>query len=157
MADEDLRQLEEWAGAFLRKLEPDQRRTLAVTIGNKLRRSQMARIRSQQNPDGSAFEPRKKPAGTLRNRRGAIKRNAMFAKLSTSRFFKMQASGDQVVIGFFGRVAKIARVHQDGLIDRVAPKGALYRYPSRVIIGFTAADRQMIRDELIDHLSPISG
>lgn len=152
MAD-DLQALEEWAGAFLRKLDPAERRKLALSIGNKLRRSQVERIRAQQNPDGTAFEPRKKPTGRFRNKKGAIKRRVMFAKLATSRFLKLKTSPDMITVGFFGRVAHIARVHQEGLSDRVTPTGMIYQYPARRLIGFTNADRQMIRDELVNHLS----
>ena len=53
--------------AFTSRLEglinavtPEQRRTMAVEIARKLRQINRARIRSQYNPDGSAFTPRKK-------------------------------------------------------------------------------------------------
>nr|WP_239168394.1 phage virion morphogenesis protein [Chromobacterium violaceum] len=46
-------------GALLQKMEPAARRGLARDIARQLRQSQQKRIAAQQNPDGSAFTPRK--------------------------------------------------------------------------------------------------
>lgn len=45
--------------ALINNLKPQARRALARNIGQQLRKNQAKRIASQQNPDGSAFEPRK--------------------------------------------------------------------------------------------------
>lgn len=157
MADgtDNLQLFEDWAAGLLDKVSPAQRRKLASDIGNKLRRSQMARIKAQQAPDGSAYDARKKPKlkRNFRGKKGGIKRNAMFSKLSTARFMKMQVTPEGVAVGFFGRIAKIARVHQEGMSDIVKPSGRPYQYPSRILLGFSKADRDMIGDELIKHLS----
>lgn len=148
---DDLDQLEGWAGPLLAKLQPDARRTLARTIGTELRRSQQQRIAEQRNPDGSAYAPRKRSKG-LRDKRGRIKRSVMFAKLRTSRWLRMTTNPNAIAVGFVGRVARIARVHQEGLTDKVNSEGTLARYARRELLGFTEADRKRIRDRLIDHL-----
>lgn len=149
---DDLTQLEEWAGGLLAKLQPAERRRLARDVGRKLHRSQQMRIARQLNPDGTKFEPRK-PQKDLRAKAGRVKRGVMFYKLRQSRHLKMRSSENEITVGFFGRVARIAEVHQDGRTDTVQPSGKTVRYPIRQLIGFTQADRELIRDALIDHLA----
>jgi phage virion morphogenesis protein len=155
---DDLTALEEWAGQLLAQLEPAARRKVAVDVGRELRRSQQQRIKAQQNPDGTAYEARK-PRLFLRNARlrekeGRIKRRAaMFAKLRTARFLKVEVDGAGLAIGFAGRAARLARVHQDGESSEVTRGGRSYKYPVRQLLGFTEADREMIRDKLLEHLA----
>ncbi|MDH0373890.1 phage virion morphogenesis protein [Pseudomonas aeruginosa] len=149
MAD-NLRALEDWAGALLAKLEPGARRQLNQQIGRELRRSQQQRIAAQRNPDGSAFAPRK--SRQLRAKKGRIKRQ-MFAKLRQAKHLKVQSSADAIAIGFMGRVARIARVHQYGLRDRPERGQADVQYDRRELLGFTDADLDLIRDRLLEHLT----
>lgn len=71
MAD-SLEALEDWAGPMLRALEPGPRAALARSLARDLRRSQQKRVMVQRNPDGSAYEPRKKRE--LRGKQGRIRR-----------------------------------------------------------------------------------
>ncbi len=154
---DELGALEKWAGGLLEQLSPPARRAAMLNVARELRRSQQARVASQRNPDASAYEPRKARAAkggkNLRGKKGRIKRAAMFAKLRTARFLKVEADASGLAIGFAGRVARLARVHQFGEMERVAPGGPEYRYPARVLLGFTGADREMIRDRLLRHLT----
>ena len=147
---DNLRALEDWAGALLAKLEPGARRQLNQQIGRDLRRSQQQRIAAQRNPDGSAFAPRK--PRQLRAKKGRIKRQ-MFAKLRQAKHLKVQSSADAIAIGFMGRVARIARVHQYGLRDRPERGQADVQYDRREQLGFTNADLDLIRDRLLEHLT----
>jgi phage virion morphogenesis protein len=147
---DDLSAIEDWAGSLLAQLQPAERRTVATDIARELRRSQQDRIKDQRNPDGSAYEARK---AKLRSKAGRIKRRAMFAKLRTARFLKVEANGDGLAVGFAGRIAALARVHQDGESAQVRPGGPRYKYPVRQLLGFTAAERDMIRDKLLAHLA----
>jgi phage virion morphogenesis protein len=153
--DNDLSALEDWAGALLSKLDPAARRAAATDIGRELRRSQQKRIREQKNPDGSPFEPRKprlaRDGGPLRQKKGRIKRQ-MFIKLRTARFFKVKNDATGVTLGFSGRVSRLARVHQEGQRSVVA-LGKTYQYPIRQLLGLTAAELEMIRDKLLEHLT----
>lgn len=143
-----LQQLEDWAGPLLAKLDPRAQRELARTIARDLRRSQTARIRSQRNPDGTAYEPRKK---TIRNQRGQIR--TMFSKLRTASHLKLLADPQGAAIGITGRAARIALVHQQGRTDQVTPGGPRIQYPRREILGLNDADREHIRDVLLKHLA----
>lgn len=152
MAD-DLTALEDWAGALLDQLGPSGRRKAAKAVATALRKSQQQRIAQQQNPDGSPFVPRKAQPGKLRGKRGRIKRAAMFTKLRRATYLKARADADSASVEFVGRAATIAEVHQYGRTDKVNKRGTLVRYPRRLLLGFSADDRQLVRDVLIDHLS----
>ncbi|GAA0680793.1 phage virion morphogenesis protein [Dyella marensis] len=151
MSADPLSQLESWAGVLLAKLEPPARRKLAVTIARELRRSQQQRIAAQRDAEGAPFVPRKP---RLRERSGAIRRRAaMFSKLRTARWLRASGTADAAHVGFAGRVARIARVHQEGLRDRPVPNAHEVRYPRRAMLGFSDIDRERIRDLLWIHLS----
>jgi len=150
---EDLRAIELWAGALLVRLQPAQRRVVMRKIAQDLRRSQAQRIAAQMAPDGMTYVARKKRK-ELRGKKDRIKRQkaAMFDKLRTQKNLKIQQDENQLSVGFFGRVARIARVHQEGLRDKVSKKGPEYQYPARPLLGFSATDQALIRDSLLRHL-----
>jgi phage virion morphogenesis protein len=152
--NDDLHALEAWAGALLAQLQPGQRRVVTRRIAQDLRRSQAQRIASQQAPDGAPYAARKQRKN-LRGKKGRIKRQkaAMFQKIRTQKNLKIEQDENQLSVGFFGRVARIARVHQEGLTDKVAKKGPVYRYPARPLLGFSATDQALIRDALLRHLN----
>lgn len=150
MPANDLSALEDWAGALLAKLSAAERRKLNQDIARDLRRSQQQRIAEQRNPDGSAYAPRK-PRKNLRGKKGRIKR--MFAKLSQAKHLKLQSSSEAIAIGFAGRTARLARVHQYGLRDRAARGAPDTQYDRRQLLGLTDADLDLIRDRLLDHLA----
>ncbi|PKA72408.1 phage virion morphogenesis protein [Pseudomonas baetica] len=147
-----LEALEDWAAGLLGQLEPTSRNKLARSIGQALRRSQQQRIIAQQNPDGSKYAPRKQR--NLRGKQGRVKRKVkMFQKLRKASFLKVQGHGSAISVGFTGRIARIARVHQFGLKDRADRSAPNVRYEQREVIGFTEADIDLIRDGLILHLT----
>lgn len=147
MAD-DLQALEDWVEPLIQQLQPPQRRQLARTIARDLRRSQRERIKAQQNPDGSDYAPRK----PQRWKQGAIRRKAMFTKLRTAKYLKARGTPDTATVGFSGRAAYIARVHQFGRTTRVDENGPRYDYPARKLLGF-AGEREQIADTILDHLT----
>lgn len=131
-------------------LGPAQRRALAREIAAELRRRNAGRIAAQLNPDGTPYAP-KKPR--LRAQAGGIRRRAMFSRLRTTRFLKVESSADAAVVAIAGRAARIARVHQDGLLDRVAPGGPEVRYAVRRLLGFSDADIDAVAGLSIDHFA----
>ncbi len=149
MAD-DLKALELWAGVLLAQLDPAKRRKLNVQVAQDLRRSQQQRIKAQTTPEGIQYTPRK-PRKELRNKKERIKKQkaAMFAKLCTNANLKVKADGNEIAVGFFGRVARIARVHQFGLKDRVVRNGIKVQYAERTLLGFSAADGELIRNSIL--------
>lgn len=153
MAD-DLTHLELWAAPLLAKLAPAQRQQLARTIALDLRRLQQQRIAAQRAPDGTPYAARKQRVESPREKRGAIRRRngAMFVKLRTARWLKSRITDEGAEVGFFGRVARLARVHQEGGADHVAPGGPIAHYPARPLLGFTKYARQLIQDRVLQHL-----
>ncbi|WP_339071181.1 phage virion morphogenesis protein [Pseudomonas idahonensis] len=148
----DLEALEDWAAGLLGQLQPAARNQLARSIGQALRRSQQQRIIAQRNPDGSKYAPRKQR--NLRGKQGRIKRKVnMFKKLRTASFLKVQGDGNAISVGFTGRVARIARVHQYGLKDRAERGAPEVQYEQREILGFTESDISLIKDFLLSHLA----
>ena len=147
-----LEALETWASGLLEQLQPAARNQLARSIGQELRRSQQKRVLTQQNPDGSKFAPRKKR--DLRGKQGRIRRKVeMFKKLHTATYMKARGDSNVITVGFTGRIARIARVHQYGLRDRAERNAPQVQYDQREVLGFTDADLDLIRDGLIDYLS----
>ena len=148
----NLEALETWAAVLLDRLEPGERGKLARSIGQELRRSQQKRLIAQENPDGTKFAPRKQR--NLRGKQGRIKRKlAMFKKLRTATYLKVRGDSDAVTVGFTGRIARIARIHQYGLKDRAERGAPEVRYDRREILGFSESDLDLIRDYLLNHLT----
>lgn len=149
---DNLNALEDWAAPLLRQLQPDARNKLARTLAQQLRRSQQQRITRQQNPDGTPYVLRKQR--DLRGKEGRIKRKtAMFTKLRTARYLKAKADGNAISVGFTGRIARIARVHQYGLRDRAEPGAKDVMYARRESLGLTKWELERVQDELLRHLA----
>ncbi|WP_338547123.1 phage virion morphogenesis protein [Pseudomonas benzopyrenica] len=146
----DLEALETWLSPLLQKLDGRGRAQLARKAAQQLRRSQQQRIRAQVNPDGSPFEARK--PRDLRGKKGRIKRR-MFERLKMAQYLKAKGTPQQAVIGFAGRVSRIARVHQYGLKDRAERGAPEVRYARRELIGLSEEEidnlAEMILSELV--------
>ncbi len=70
----------------------------------------------------------------------------MFNKIRLAKYFKTAANANEASVGFDGRVAEIARVHQYGLTDKVGEKrGVVVKHPVRELLGL-AADLKKIRN-----------
>lgn len=144
--------LQAWLTPLITRLQPNERSKLARQVAQHLRRSQQKRILAQRNPDGSGYEPRKKRA--LRGKAGRIKRQArMFTKLRTARFLKARGNASAATLGFTGRISRIARVHQYGLRDRPGRGAPQVQYARRELIGLTEVERELIRDQVLGHLT----
>ena len=149
----DLYALEAWATALLAKLQPAQRRAINHKVAIDLRRSQAQRIKAQQGPDGAAY-PARKRRKEFKGKNGRIKRQkaAMFAKIRTAKHLKVKATGNQIEVGFFGWVARVAHVHQFGQQERVTKKGTVYKYPERPLLGLSELDRMVVRESILLHM-----
>jgi phage virion morphogenesis protein len=143
---------EDWAAGLLGQLEPASRNKLARRLGQALRRSQQQRIIAQRNPDGSKYVPRKQR--NLRGKYGRVKRKVqMFQQLRTANFLKVRGDGSAIRVGFTGRIARIARVHQYGLKDRPERGTPDVKYDQREVLGFTDTDLDLIRNALLNHVA----
>jgi phage virion morphogenesis protein len=147
--------LGDWLTPLITRLEPAQRGKLARAVAQQLRRSQQQRIVAQRNPDGTPFAPRKqRKQSPLRGKQGRIKRKAkMFTKLRTARYVKASGSANAASVGFAGRISRLARVHQYGLRDRPAPGAKDVPYAQRQLLGLSAAEREFVRDQVLQHLT----
>lgn len=145
---EPLETLEDWAGHLLHRLTGPERRRMLRTIAQTLRRSQQRRIAAQRNPDGTPFAPRR-----VRRSPGRIRTRKMFLKLRMARHLRASVQGDAVTVGFLSNAARIARVHQYGLRDRVERGGVLVKYRQRRLLGLSDAELETIRDNLLTHLA----
>lgn len=67
-------------------------------------------------------------------------------------FFKVSSSANAVSVGFIGRVSRIARVHQEGLVEKVRPGGPRAHYEKRVLLGLSVEDQHIVRNQLLNHL-----
>lgn len=139
--------------ALINNLSPQARRQLARNIGQALRKNQQARIARQENPDGTAFEPRK-PRKEFGKKKGRIKRKAMFAKLRTAKHLKIKSNANEVSIGFTSSSAAIAKIHQYGLMSSPSKtKDFKVRYAQRELLGFSQSDLDVIEDLVLAQLS----
>ncbi|TCP95282.1 phage virion morphogenesis protein [Sphingomonas sp. PP-F2F-A104-K0414] len=149
---DDLAQIEQLAGALLRRVDSGERRKILRLMARTLQRSQSARIARQQNPDGQPYAARKaQPAGRLR-RKGTIKRKAMFRKLRNAPNLQAGSTDTEAWVGFSGRAAQIARVHQEGLEDAPVKGRKPVRYAQRILLGDTKAERQAMLDIVFRHI-----
>ncbi len=143
---DDLAQIEQLAGALLRRVDAGERRKILRVMARTLQRSQSARIARQQDPDGQPYAARKaQPTGRLR-RKGTIKRKAMFRKLRNASNLQAGSTDTEAWVGFSGRAALISRVHQEGLEDAPSKGRKKVRYARRVLLGDTEAERQELLD-----------
>lgn len=146
---DDLKSLDDWLSPLLANLSATARRALARQIARDLRRSQAQRIAAQLNADGSSYEPRKP---RMRDSKGSIRRK-MFAKIRQAIYLKTLATPDEASVGFAGRVARIASVHQLGLRDRVRPEGPEITYPRRQLLGLSSVEIERLRDQILKALT----
>ena len=133
--------LDRWFDQFLQHLEPSQRRELMRRLAQGLRVRFKDRIKQQREPNGNRFAPRK------RDQIGNIKRKgSMFNKIGQQ--LKTEYSANHAAVGFGGRSAYIAKVHQEGKTIRPTDRAKPTKYPIRELVGFSQADQKWIETEL---------
>jgi hypothetical protein len=93
-----------------------------------------------------------KGAGKLR-RRGSLRRLAMFRKLRNGRNLKSGVDDLGAWVGFTGRAAQIASVHQEGGRDRPAVGAPEVRYAKRELLGTTDAERKRMLDMIMQQIA----
>lgn len=146
----DFARLPQYTNEILQKMSPSERAKLSRTIGRDIRNSQKQRITSQQNTDGSSYASRKK---RLRDRMKSKVRNKMFSKIKSLTYLKVMTDADSIDIGFAGRIARIARVHQYGLRDRAEKNAPTVQYAKRELLGLTEKEITNIASLLEKHIS----
>ena len=144
-----------WMGRVMAGIAPAQRRKAVLKLGQALRRSNLARIKANVEPDGGSMEDRK----SRLDRRGRVRSKAggkMFRKLRLARHWRVAARPDSVELSPKGN-SHIPAIHhfgKKGYVGR-APDGSkiFTRYPQRRLLGFGDGDDQLAIDivgELFD-------
>lgn len=152
MAD-DILQVKTAFARLLQNISKPRRRLLYQQIGRELARRQRRRVKAQQNPDGTAYEPRKPQKVRSKKPNNRVK-GKMFKKITAPAHLKLRRNERGVVLGYAGGDANIARVHQFGLKGLVNEKlGLKVQYARRELLGFTDEDIEMIEDYVIKALS----
>lgn len=135
---------------LLVKLTEQERKKLLLEIARKIRLSQKTRIAQQKNVDQSKYVPRK----NLRDRKGKIKRE-MFNQIKNAKYLRINQIEQGIAIGFNERISRIARVHQEGLVDRVdhGSNTKKVKYAKRELLGFTDREIDLIEHSLVSHFN----
>jgi hypothetical protein len=93
-----------------------------------------------------------KSGGKFR-RQGKIRQRAMFTRLRRAGTLRMASTEDEAWIGWIGAPARVARVHQDGAMDKPAVKAKPVRYARRVLLGLSTAERGLLVDRVVQYLA----
>lgn len=146
---ENLATFDQWIDRVIQSLSPQQRLKLFKDISTDLRRANQKRISQQVDPDGQKWQARKK-----RNGSGKIRsKTKMMMGLRQTRRLKRMATSDGAAIGYEGRNAQIAAVHQLGGLDAVSQDGGnRIRYPVRQLLGLSVDDLNQVRDRVFQHI-----
>ena len=139
----DFSGLTDWLQRIETQLDDGQKQALMRRIATRLRQQWSQRIRSQVDPSGAGFIPRKAKGRKFRSKR--VKTGAMFTK--TPRLLKTAYSTSHAEIGFAGRMAAIMAVHQYGQVARPSPTVRPVQYAVRETVGFSSEDEQLIIEE----------
>ncbi|RRO12064.1 phage virion morphogenesis protein [Pectobacterium aquaticum] len=76
----------------------------------------------------------------------------MFRKLRTIRFLRTETSPNSAAVGFSGKAAQIARIHQFGEMDDISDSHV--RYPVRQLLGLTPSDLDWLAETITDFIQP---
>ncbi|VEI68139.1 phage virion morphogenesis protein [Serratia quinivorans] len=145
----ELKPFDDKLAALIAGVSASSRRQMAADIAKRLRASQQSRIKRQQAPDGTPYADRKRQP--IRSKKGRVKRQ-MFAKLRTNRYMKAKGTADEALVEFAGRVQRIARVHQHGLMDRPSSSSKEIKYDRRQLLGFDEFSSESISSMITDFI-----
>lgn len=145
----EFKSFENRLAGLIASLSPAARRRMASDMAKRLRASQQKRIKNQQAPDGTPYAARKRQP--VKGKKGRVKR-AMFTKLRTNRYMKAKGGNDAAVVGFVGKVQRMARVHQEGLRDKPNRYSEGVQYETRPLLGFSQEEKKLIEEIITDSL-----
>ena len=153
MAD-GLEKLAEYFDGMLEDISPARRRVVARKVGQRLRRSNLKRQASNEEPDGGRMEPRRKHTELRGDRSRSGKK--MFRKLRYARFWKIRPSAEGVTVQPSRGASRIAGEHHFGLegyVGRTRDRRTIrHRYTARRLLGFGPSDLDEIADEMLGML-----
>lgn len=154
----DLARLEEWFGQILAGMEPAQRRKATLKLGRLLRRSNLARIGANVDPDGAPFAPRK-PRRDLKGRLRQKARGKMFKGLRKLAKWRIDAAPDGVeikpVTNTADRVGSVSQFGQTVTVGRLRNGRAIRaKYEERRLLGFSREDEGIALEVAGEMLEP---
>lgn len=148
-ADDPFAEVEDWLRSAAAALEPSARKTLFAEIGRELRKRNQKRMSRQTDPEGKPWQPRKP------DKRGRVRAAVKMMKgLREARRMALKATPGGVEIGYSGRLAHIASVHQFGSVDAVAKGGPMVKYPARGLLGAPPDDIAFVRERIMAAIDP---
>lgn len=133
--------LDHWLDQIALRLEPTQRRELMRRLAQGLRVRTRDRIKQQRDPDGNRFIPRKRNQIGNKKRQGALFQNI-------GKEIKTEYSAAHAAVGFGGRTATVAEVHQQGKTIKPSRYAKATNYPIRALVGFSKDDEKWIESEI---------
>lgn len=147
---DEIDQLPDYFAGMLEGLSDEKKAQFAMQVAREIRKNQSKRITRQQNPDGSAYVPR-------RTRRRKLKNKKMFRKLKTTKYMKLEKTSGGSSIGYSGFIAYIAQIHQTGGTRTIRTKHGSIKmyYAQRILLGFTPEEIAMVEDQMIDFLADL--
>ncbi|MGS0705798.1 phage virion morphogenesis protein [Acinetobacter sp. ANC 3781] len=137
--------LDHWLDQIALRLEPTQRRELMRRLAQGLRVRQRDRIKQQRDPNGHRFIPRKRNQIGNKKRQGDLFQNI-------GKDIKTEYSADHAAVGFGGRTAVVAEVHQQGKTIKPSRYAKATHYPIRELVGFSKDDEKWIGYEIQRYL-----
>ncbi len=145
----DFSEVQQRFEGLITALSPSARLKLMRQISVDLVKNQRKRITAQQNPDGTAFAPRKISL-RRRKKQNRIKTKKMFSKIKSARFLKRTVTANGLTIGYSGKISEIASMHQYGGIERHGKK--VYHIPQREILGVSKEDKELVEKLIMQQL-----
>jgi len=137
--------LDHWLDQIALRLEPTQRRELMRRLAQGLRVRQRDRIKQQRDPNGHRFIPRQRNQIGNKKRQGDLFQNI-------GKDIKTEYSADHAAVGFGGRTAVVAEVHQQGKTIKPSRYAKATHYPIRELVGFSKDDEKWIGYEIKRYL-----
>jgi phage virion morphogenesis protein len=119
--------------SWLAALSPEQFATARREIGQYLSQTLKKRLATQQTADGAAFMQRRGKGGKM-----------LIGFISRTR---IKSDAESISVGYKGQDARLAKVHNLGLIDRIKSQAGYYviaDYPARPWMGISAKDEAAI-------------
>jgi phage virion morphogenesis protein len=137
---------------------PAERRLAARKLGQALRRSNLKRISSNTNPDGTPFAPRK----ARYDRRGHLRMKAgakMFRGLRQAKQWRIDADEDGVELSpvspVTGRMGAVSQFGETVTVGRLRNgKRIRARYPERRLLGFSDEDEDLAMQIAAEMIEP---
>lgn len=84
--------------------------------------------------------------------RRTLKKNEMFRRIRTYKYLRTEYSSQGARVGFTGKAAAIARIHQFGLVDDL-DEHFHGRYPERELLGLNDDDIYWMSDQILCFIS----